>query len=198
MDFFSTMLANIESVFKTISINDIADILIVLYVVYMFKTNLNLGIFTSVFAVFTVIVDFILGKCCNFRSFKRLLHVSNIVIFTITAYFVFDTSKLSFIFYNFAVATAGEIIRTISETNMYKISQDKSVAVHYRAEYLALRELYLNGGRIIGFLMVILVALSENNEILKYLIFLLSFMWACIGYLSNVLSQKLVENKIKE
>ncbi len=175
---------------------DIIDTLIILYIVYMFKTNLNLGIFTSLFAICSVATDFILGNRCNFKSFKIILLIANILLFIATAYFVFDTSKFTFILYNLIFASAGEAIRTITETNMYKMSQDKSVVVHYRAEYIALREIVLNLGRIIGFTMVILAALSNNEMLLKYLILLLSLILAYVGYLSINLIKKIIANKI--
>ena len=166
---------------------DIIDTLIILYIVYMFKTNLNLGIFTSLFAICSVATNFILGYRCSFKSFRIILLIANIFLFSATAYFVFDTSKFTFIIYNLIFATAGETVRTITEINMYKMSQDKSVVVHYRAEYIALREIVLNLGRIIGFTMVILVALSNHEMLLKYLILLLSIILAYVGYLSVIL-----------
>lgn len=173
---------------------DIIDILIVLYIVHLFKTNLNLGIFTSIFAICSVLANFLLGKYCRFKSFVPLLAVSSIVTFSATTYFVFDASKLSFIIYNLVFASAGQLIRTIAGVNIYKISQDKSVASLYRAEYLAIREFFLNLGRIIGFSLVILAALSNNQDMLKYLILFLSVLLMLVGYFNIVLCRKLVKN----
>ena len=158
----------------------------------MFKTNLNLGIFTSIFAISTVVIDYILGKYCNFKSFKRILFYSSILVILATSYFVFDTTKLSFIIFNLIFASAGEALRTITEINMYKISQDKSIIVHYRPEYMALRECVLNFGRIIGFGVIILIALIGGDYLLKYLILCLSLILAYVGYLSIILSNQIV------
>jgi YQGE family putative transporter len=174
---------------------DITDILIVLYIIYMFKTNLNLGIFTSIFAISAVTIDYILGKFCNFKSFRKILLYSSILVIIATSYFVFDTTKLSFIFYNLIFASAGEALRTITEINMYKISQDKSIIVHYRAEYMALRECVLNFGRIIGFGIIILISSIGTDYLLKYLILGLSMVLAYVGYLSIILSNQIIESK---
>ena len=173
---------------------DITDILIVLYIIYMFKTNLNLGIFTSIFAISAVTIDYILGKYCNFTSFKKILFFSSLMVVIATSYFVFDTTKLSFIFYNLIFASAGEALRTITEINMYKISQDKSIIVHYRAEYMALRECVLNFGRIIGFGIIILISSIGTDYLLKYLILGLSMVLAYVGYLSIILSNQIIES----
>lgn len=174
---------------------DITDILIVLYIIYMFKTNLNLGIFTSIFAISAVTIDYILGKYCNFTSFKKILFFSSLMVVIATSYFVFDTTKISFIFYNLIFASAGEALRTITEINMYKISQDKSIIVHYRAEYIALREFVLNFGRIIGFGVIILISLIGGDYLLKYLILGLSMVLAYVGHLSIILSNQITKSK---
>jgi hypothetical protein len=174
---------------------DITDILIVLYIIYMFKTNLNLGIFTSIFAISAVTIDYILGKYCNFTSFKKILFFSSLMVVIATSYFVFNTTKLSFILYNLIFASAGEALRTITEINMYKISQDKSIIVHYRAEYIALREFVLNFGRIIGFGVIILISLIGGDYLLKYLILGLSMVLAYVGHLSIILSNQITKSK---
>ena len=161
----------------------------------MFKTNLNLGIFTSIFAICAVATNYILGKYCNFHSFRKILLYSSILVFLATSYFVFDTTKISFIFYNLIFASAGETLRTITEINMYKTSQDKSIIVHYRPEYIALRECVLNFGRIIGFGLIILLTLLGNDALLKYLILGLSLILAYVGYLSMVLSKQIAKNQ---
>ncbi len=170
---------------------DVLDVLIVLYVIYMFKTNLNLGIFTSVFAICTVATNFIFGRFCKYEYFAKVLSVCALLTVAAAAYFVFDTDKLSFITYNLIFACATQVIRIAVDVNSYKVSQLKSVAVLYRTEYLTLRECFLNTGRISGFVFVIVFALAQNQEILKSLILLLNIAVALIGCLSIKLSQKL-------
>ena len=170
---------------------DVLDVLIVLYVIYMFKTNLNLGIFTSVFAICTVATNFLFGRFCKYEYFAKVLGLCAIITVAAAAYFVFDTAKLSFIIYNLAFACATQIIRIAVDVNSYKVSQTKSVAVLYRTEYLILRECFLNSGRVAGFVFVIVFALAQNQEILKSLILLLNIAIALIGYLSIRLSKKL-------
>ena len=78
---------------------------------------------------------------------------------------------------------------------MYKTSQDRSIIVNYRPEYIALRECVLNFGRIIGFGLIILLTLFGNDSLLKYLILGLSLILAYVGYLSIILSMQITKNK---
>lgn len=166
---------------------DIADTLIVLYIIYMFKTDFNLGIFTSIFAICNVVVNAVLGKCCKSNNFAIILTISTVLTFIGTTYFVFDTTQFAFIVYNLIFASAAQLIRTITTINMYKVSQEKTVSALYRTEYMALREIGINIGRMIGYSLVILAALSQNPQMLKYLILFISAVIAIMGYMSVIL-----------
>lgn len=167
---------------------DIADTLIVLYIIYMFKTDLNLGIFTSIFAICNVVVNAVFGKYCRSKTFSVILAVSTTLTFIGTIYFVFNTTQLAFIIYNLIFASAAQLIRTITTINMYKVSQERTVSILYRTEYMALREIGIGIGRIAGYGLVILAALSQNQQMLKYLILFISIIFAIMGYMSVVLS----------
>lgn len=172
-------------------VSNTLEILIVLYVVYLFKSNFNLGVFTSVFAVSTVVSNMMLGKYCKFKNLSRLLFVCSLLTVVSIIYFVFDTDKLSFIVYNFIFASAWQVINTITEINMYKVSQNRLVASDYRDEYLALREFFLCFGRILGFGLLLLIASLQNFEIIKYLILFYGTFLILIGYLSIRLCRQL-------
>ena len=176
---------------------DILDTLIVLYIIYMFKTDFKLGILTSIFAICSVIANALLGRFCKITSFGSLLIVCSLLSFLGTVYFVFNTSEFSFIVYNLVFASAAQLIRTVTTINMYKVSQSKSVASTYRAEYLALREFFLNLGRIIGFGLVIWAAVCQDANMLKYLILMLSILIIVVGYMSVILSHWISETENK-
>ena len=176
---------------------DILDTLIVLYIIYMFKTDFKLGILTSIFAICSVIANALLGRFCKITSFGSLLIVCSLLSFLGTVYFVFNTSEFSFIVYNLVFASAAQLIRTVTTINMYKVSQSKSVASTYRAEYLALREFFLNLGRIIGFGLVIWAAVCQDANMLKYLILMLSILIIVVGFMSVIISHWISETENK-
>ena len=67
---------------------------------------------------------------------------------------------------------------------MYKVSQDKLVSVHYRDEYMALREFVLCFARILGYGFLIIIASFQNMDMIKYLILFLGSLLLLMGYLS--------------
>lgn len=172
----------------------VLDVLVVLYIVYIFKTNMNLGILTSVFAVVLTLTNWIFGRFCR-RAPVYLLTICGITGFLASVYFVFDTSKLSFIIYNIVFNSSLQLIRIVITCLVFRVSQDKSVASLYRFEYLALREFFLNCGRCLGFIGVILTVLSGTSEAVKYFILALSLMIIALSFITAKTSQNLFERK---
>lgn len=77
---------------------------------------------------------------------------------------------------------------------MHKKSQDKSVVVNYRAEYIALREVLLFKAYY-WFYNANFSYIEQCQLLLKYLILFLSLVLACVGYLSIILINKFIADK---
>lgn len=173
---------------------NVLDVLVVLYIVYIFKTDLNLGIFTSVFAIILTLTNWVFGRFCHLVSVKSL-GLSGICGFAATAYFVFGISETSFIVYNIAFNSVIQFIRLAITSLIFRISQQKSVSSLYRAEYLVLREIALNGGRCMGFLFVIIAVLYGNQDSIKYFILILGLMIIALSYITAKLFVNLFEKE---
>ena len=171
------------------------DALIVLYVVYIFKTNLNLGIFTSVFALCTVVAHAVFGRYVKYNTLKPLLILCGLTTFFGAAYFSFIPSKFSFILFNFIFAIGGYLIRTMTNINFYRVSQNETEVGIYRAEYITIREIFLSIGKVLGCILLIGVAMYGNKELVKYLITLFSLFILVMSCMSADLSQKLTTDK---
>ena len=89
-----------------------------------------------------------------------------------------------------------QMVRMVTDVNFYQVSQNKSISAIYRAEYVALREFFLNAGRVAGFGLIILVSGSDQEEILKYLIFGFSLLIVIMGYMSISLNKRLLEKSL--
>lgn len=171
------------------------DLLIVLYVVYMFKTNMNLGIFTSIFSICTVASNAIFARYCRYKNMTFLLVACCALTIIGSTYFVISGDKLSFIIYNFIYASITLLFPIISAINVYRVSKNKSVVSLYRSEYIALREIFLNSGRCIGFGLTIIVAMYLSSEYLKFVLLALNLFVVLLGWLSVKLNQKLNQEK---
>ncbi|MDR1694014.1 MAG: MFS transporter [Lactobacillaceae bacterium] len=169
---------------KGITINGTLPIALVLYVVYVFKTNLNLGILTSIFTFCAVVMNFIFGRFATRKSFPKLLTVSGSLAILSSFVFIFFTTKTSFILYNFCYITAVQLLLSITDINLFNVSNDKHIKNKFKIEYFAVRETFLNMGRISGFILLFFIGIINNLEYIKYLMAFLTILIALIGFLS--------------
>jgi YQGE family putative transporter len=152
---------------------DPLGVVVTMYIVYLFGTNFNLGILTSVFAGLSIAMNFLMGRFAKPKMFPRLLLVSNIVIGAAALLFLSWTGAITFIIYQFANATAIKFMSNIREINLNNASNSACVDKDSRAEFFVGREMALSVGRILGFLILFTIGFSGHMEWLKYyLVFL--------------------------
>ena len=78
---------------------------ITMYTVYMFQTDLNLGILTTVFALFSIVSSWILGRYVQVRNYINVLKICLIMLISGMTLFICHTAPITFLIYNFVYAT---------------------------------------------------------------------------------------------
>lgn len=158
--------------------------IITMFTIYMFETNLNLGILTSVFAVVGIAVSFLLGRFGQPKFFKKMLVFSNVFMIGASVLFLVATGKLSFIFFRFAEVSALKLINSVDEINLTNASNSACVGADNRTEYFVARDVVLNLGRIFSFIILFTIGASGNMDLLKYYLLLLVLCIAASCYTS--------------
>lgn len=120
---------------------------ITMYTVFMFKSDLNLGILTTVFALFSIVSSWALGKYVQIKDYARVLLICLIATFIAIALFIYQVTPVTFLIYNFVYSTAYILSDQIGVFNMYRLSNSKCVTSNHRVEYLCFCENALLLGR---------------------------------------------------
>ncbi len=124
---------------------------ITMYTVYMFHTDLNLGIFTTIFAIFSIITSWAFGRWGRRKLYPYMLVVAMIVVLAAMSIFVWNTTPATFLLYNFVYATAIVLMEQISSVTILNLSKSKCVTANHRIEYFVFRDFALFLGRWVGF-----------------------------------------------
>ena len=167
------------------------NVTITLYVIHIFKTNLNLGIFTSVFAFFTILLNVLFGRYVKRSHFPTILVVSMIFTTAGSVFFVANPADYSLIFYNFCFATAVQLLNSIVDVNLFNISNNSCIKDTCRIEYFVAREIFLNLGRVTSFILLFSLAVWANFEFIKYLLLFLTLMVVLVANLSIRLNKEI-------
>ncbi|MDR0726512.1 MAG: hypothetical protein LBF37_00445 [Rickettsiales bacterium] len=157
---------------------------ITMYTVYMFKTDMNLGIFTTVFSCFSIVASYLFGRFCQKKTFSKILFSASIASLCSLTLFICNTVEWTFLIYNFVYVTAISFMDHINEIKMYNISKSKCFTKDHKTEYFVFRETALVIGRLTGFLLLMYLGVFLGYEYLRYYLALLTVAILLVGFWS--------------
>ena len=181
--------------FNGLSLIGSLNAIVTLYIVYLFKTDFKLGIITAVFNFVALLTNFLFAKYASYSKFSILISISFILACCGTALFVLMPDKATFIFYNFCCASAVKLFDLTAEVNMFNTANIQVIKRRFKTEYFALREIFLNIGRIVSFSILLLFAMCLGFGGLKYFILLLLFFWFGMGINAFYLNKQLLKQE---
>ena len=165
--------------------------IIPMYTVHIFHTNLNLGIFTTIFGACSIITSRMLGKTKQRRTFARLLWLSVLTISWAITMFVGWPSSTTFLCYNFVYATSMLVLEHISNVNMFNLSQSKLIQEQHQTEYFVFRDFAIFIGRWIGFVGLMYIGVFGGYDWLRWYMIPITGAIILFGVTSYQLNNKL-------
>jgi MFS family permease len=161
--------------------NSALGTLITLYVVKMFKTNSNLGIFTSIFMFINVILSYLFAKKAREKDFGKYMTISGVLITFSIILFMINTNKATLIFYNLVYNVGAAMMVLIIQIMNMKVAKYRVIKRNYQLEHLSVREFYLCLGRVVGYILLIIAGLFKEEYLFKILIFIYSISFLLLA-----------------
>ena len=160
-------------------VNYLLDTLIVIMIVMTFKTNISLGILTTIFSFCSILSVYVFQR--RLKNSNRIIISSTVMTVLSVLLLLFDITKTSVIIYNLITSIFLILLINNAEEKRYNvIENEKKIKQDYLAEHQVIAELYLNASRIVGFF--ILFGISFLNNILYFKILLVFVTLAIIRY----------------
>ena len=164
----------------------------ILYIVYVFHTDMNLGIWTTVFATLTAIATWCFGRFCSKRDFWWVIGLCSALLTGTIIYLIFNVNRFSVLAYSGTLALGIAMMDQVCSVNVLNLAKTKLITRKYRAEYLAARQVVSFVGRWGGIIALLYVGVFSGYKILPYLMILLAivrisaaFIYAKIGKYTN-------------
>lgn len=162
---------------------------ITMYTVYMFHTDLNLGIFTTIFAIFSIITSWAFGRWGRRKLYPYLLAVAMVVMLVAISIFVWNTTPVTFLLYNFVYATAIVLMEQISSVTIFNLSKSKCITVNHRIEYFVFRDFALFLGRWVGFVGLMYIGVFGGYAWLRWYLVAITAAILVAGAMAAVMSR---------
>ncbi len=164
----------------------------ILYIVYIFHTDITLGAWTTFFALLTAMAMWLFGRFCSNRDFKWVVGLCSILLIGSIIYLMSELNRFSTLVYAGAVSLGVATMDQVSSVNILNLAKTKLVTQSYRAEYLAARQVMSFIGRWGGTIALMYVGMFGGYNILPYLLIILAvlriiatFIYIQIGKYTN-------------
>lgn len=149
--------------FKGINRYGVMSLVVSLLIIYQSNNELELGSWTSLFSLFTIIAMYLFGKFYKSNRKRNLLVYSLIAILISSVSVFYKMSLTTVIIYNIAYYVFMNIILKITEVNLFDYSNKEPFKTKFNTEYFVFRELFLNIGRILGYIaLLFLVGFTQK------------------------------------
>ncbi len=157
------------------------EILMTILIFNSFKTNLNLGIITSITTILSMIFVYLYGKIYKNKDDKTIIIISSILPVLSVLLLLFLKNNITIIIYNICYVIFTSILTLTREIRLFNISDSYIVDNSNQIEFFAIREGILNCGRIVGYLMLLFAGISSSQLILNIVMVLLTLSILVMG-----------------
>lgn len=158
------------------------EILMTILIFDSFKTNMNLGIITSITTILSMIFVHIYGKVYKNKDDKIIITISSILPVISVLVLLMWKNNITIIIYNVCYVIFTSLLTLTSEIRLFNLADSYIVDKNNQTEFFAIREGILNCGRIFGYLMLLFAGLSGNQLILNIVMVLLTLSILAMGF----------------
>lgn len=156
--------------FKGINRYGVMSLVVSLLIIYNTSNEFELGSWSSLFSLFTIIAMYLFGKHYNKTKKRKLLLSSLVAMLVSFCCILYKVDMLTVIIYNISYYVFMNIILKITEVNLFDYSNKEPFKSQFNTEYFIFRELFLNIGRVLGYIiLLVFVGITQNLSYLNVL-----------------------------
>lgn len=156
--------------------------LIIIITIMTFKTSLNLGILTTIFSICSMLSLMLYNKFYNKDNAKFILSLCSIIVVCGVIGLLINISKTSLIIYNFCYTTTFCIFDVVYNTRKGDLVKECGIE-KYREEYIGYTSISIGLGRIIGYILMLIVSFTSNIIYFKILLAIVTLFAPTYCYL---------------
>ena len=146
-----------------------------------FKTDMNLGIITSIATIISMLCLQIYGKIYIKRKDDKIIMISSIIPVLSLLTLLFYRNNITVILYNFCYVIFVGILSLTREIRLFNISNSYIIEKENQAEFFSIREGILNLGRATGYLLLLVASIFSSTLALNVVMIILTLSILLMG-----------------
>ena len=143
--------------------------LIIIITIMTFKTSLNLGILTTIFSICSMLSLTLYNKFYNKYNAKYILSLCSIIVVVGVVGLLININKTTLIIYNFCYTITFCIFDAVYNTRKGDLVKECGIE-KYREEYIGYTSISIGFGRIIGYILMLIVSFTTDIIYFKILL----------------------------
>lgn len=156
-------------------------ILMTILIFNSFKTDMNLGIITSIISILAIIVLQIYERVYKNKDDSKLITISSILPVLSVFVLLFWRNNVTIIIYNIFFVVFTKILSVARQVRLYNLADSEIVDKNIQCEFFAVREIILNLGRIIGYILLLIAGFTRNEIVLNTVMVILTLSILAMG-----------------
>ena len=157
------------------------EIVVVVLIFNAFRTDLNLGILSSISSIFMLVLQYIYTKKFKNRNDKLMILLYSLIPVISLILFLNFTNNITVVLYYFCYTAFVNVLNFIISIRLYNLSNIKTIREENEMEFWSIRELVLNLGRITSYILLFIIA-KIGIEYLNYLLISLTLTIIFMAY----------------
>ena len=158
------------------------EVLMTILIFNSFKTDMNLGIITSITTILSMIAVHLYGKIYKKRNDKKLVAISSsLPVISVFLLLIFK-NNVTLIIYNVCYVVFTALLTLTREIRLYNIADSSVVDKNNQCEFFAIREGILNAGRVVGYTMLFFAGIVGSQTTLNIIMILLTLSIPIMGF----------------
>lgn len=153
-----------------------------------FNSDFNLGILTSIVSILQIIFAILYKKYFENKNEKKLILFLSIIPNLSLILFILFNSNTTIVIYYLCYNVLINLLSMIHTIKLFNIL-NIDVLIKDQIEFLSIREVFLNLGRISGFLLLLLIGLTNNIFLLNIVMILLALSLIIFSNILNKLNK---------
>lgn len=145
------------------------------------NTDFKLGIITSITSAIQMMVVYLYNKNKNMEKDKKIILISSIIPIISLTILLVNKCNITIIIYDVLSKVSTGLLSVIRIVQMYNTANHNIISINEQNEFWAIRETFINLGRITSYILLLIVSISGNIKNLNILMVALTLMIGLMG-----------------
>ena len=171
--------------------NGVMNLVASLVIIRALTNDTAIGDWSSVFALLSTVAMLLFAKFYKKNYQSLVIILSTLIISISTILVILSPNFMAIVFYNISCEVFLHLIEKVSSLNLFNYSAKGIYKSRCNTEYFTFREIFLNAGRILGYLALMILALSGVISIA------INTMFIIVAVSVVIMSGLIIRTKIK-